>query len=201
MDKLSAVRKDRRLPVCIEEDKMEQLLDQLQSAELFADLRDLLMLELLYGTGMRLSELIGLRHSDVDEMRGRVLITGKGNKQRSVPLLGEVLQVYERYVAEKQKVFGSDFCDWVFVTNKGAQLYPGFVYRRVRHYLGRVSTRTRKSPHVLRHSFATHMLNRGAELNAIKKLLGHSSLAATQVYTHNTIDKIKQVYKQAHPKA
>jgi integrase/recombinase XerC len=201
MDKLAALKKDKRLPVYVEEDKLEDLLKAGNFGEGFDDFRDLLILELLYGTGMRLSELIGLKHSDIDEGRQLVTITGKGNKQRILPLLGKVLDVYSLYDREKRRKFGAGACRWVFVTDKGEQLYPQFVYRRVNYYLGQITTRTRKSPHVLRHSFATHMLNRGADLNAIKELLGHAGLSATQVYTHNTIEKIKHIYKQAHPKA
>ena len=201
MDKLAAVKKDKRLPVYVEEEKLQELLEAENFGDNFTDLRDLFMLELLYGTGMRLSELIALKHNDVDKARRLVTITGKGNKQRIMPLIQRILDVYRSYDREKRSKFRSQASRWVFVTNKGEQLYPRFVYRRVNYYLGKITTRTRKSPHVMRHSFATHMLNRGADLNAIKELLGHASLSATQVYTHNTIEQIKQVYKQAHPKA
>lgn len=201
MDKLAAVKKDKRLPVYVEEEKLRELLESDNFGSDFEDLRDLFMLELLYGTGMRLSELISLKHTDLDEARRLITITGKGNKQRVMPLIQRVLDVYRSYDREKRMKFGAQLNRWVFVTNKGEQLYPRFVYRRVNHYLGKVTTRARRSPHVMRHSFATHMLNRGADLNAIKELLGHANLSATQVYTHNTIEQIKQVYKQAHPKA
>ena len=201
MDRLAAIKKDKRLPVYVEEDKLEELFRSEDFGDEFTGLRDLFILELLYGTGMRLSELINLKHSDIDEGRQLLTITGKGNKQRILPLLSKLLDVYKLYDKKKRQKFGSDASDWVFVTNKGEQLYPQFVYRRVHYYLGKITTRTRKSPHVMRHSFATHMLNRGADLNAIKELLGHAGLSATQVYTHNTIEKIKQIYKQAHPKA
>ncbi len=201
MDKLGAIKKDKRLPVYVEEDKLENLFNGGFFGREFGDLRDLLMLELLYGTGMRLSELIGLKHANIDENRQLITITGKGNKQRVVPMIRRVTEVYRLYDIEKRMMFQHQESDWVLVTNKGEQLYPKFVHRKVNHYLGMVTTRKRMSPHVIRHSFATHMLNRGAALNAIKELLGHSSLSATQVYTHNTVEKIKQVYKQAHPKA
>ncbi len=201
MDKLAAVKKDKRLPVYVEEDKLGDLLDPDNFGSDFEDLRDLFILELLYGTGMRLSELIGLKHTDIDEGRRLITITGKGNKQRVMPLMQRILDIYRAYDKGKRLKFGDQPGRWVFVTNKGKQLYPRFIYRKVNHYLGTVTTRARRSPHVMRHSFATHMLNRGADLNAIKELLGHASLAATQVYTHNTIEQIKQVYKQAHPKA
>lgn len=201
LDHLAAVKKDKRLPVYVDEDKLDDLLNPDDFEHNFHGLRDLLMLEMLYTTGMRLSELINLRHNDIDSSRKQVSITGKGNKQRSVPLLDSLLYTYNKYCEEKNRVYGTNVSPFVFVTDKGKQLYPGFVHRRVRNFLGRVTTKTRKSPHVMRHSFATHMLNRGADLNAIKELLGHANLSATQIYTHNTIEKIKQVYKLAHPKA
>ncbi len=201
MDRMAAVKKDKRLPVYIDEEKLNTLLQPDDFAVDFKGIRDLLMLEMLYTTGMRLSELIYLQHKDIDTGRKQISITGKGKKQRSVPLLDSLLDTYIKYCEEKNREYGDAASPYVFVTDKGEKLYPGFVYRRVRSCLGKVTTKTRKSPHVMRHSFATHMLNRGADLNAIKELLGHASLSATQVYTHNTIEKIKQVYKQAHPKA
>ncbi len=201
MEKMAAVRKDRRLPVYIDEENLETLLNPESFDSSFAGLRDRFILELFYSTGMRLSELIALKHADIDQEKRQIRISGKGKKQRIVPILDGLMRLYDEYSDQKRKEFGNMAADQIFVTNKGARLYPGFVYRRVNYHLGRVSTKTRKSPHVMRHSFATHMLNRGADLNAIKELLGHSTLSATQVYTHNTIEKIKQVYKQAHPKA
>jgi integrase/recombinase XerC len=189
MDKVSPVKKDRKLPVFIEEEKLETLFDTQGFGPDFCGIRDRLMMELFYSTGIRLSELIGLQHHDVDTENDTLRITGKRNKQRIVPLLKEVRQTYVTYCEEKDKEFGEGVDTHVFVTNKGGQLYPGFVYRRVVRLLQQVTTRTRKSPHVLRHSFATHMLDHGADLNAIKEILGHASLSATQVYTHNTIEK------------
>lgn len=200
-DKVSAVKKDRKLPVFIEEEKLDALFDMQGFGPGFSGIRDRLMMELFYSTGIRLSELIGLQHLDVDTVNNTVRITGKRNKQRIVPLLKEVRQTYIKYCEEKLIEFGEGINTHVFITNKGNRLYPGFVYRRVVSLLQQVTTRTRKSPHVLRHSFATHMLDHGADLNAIKEILGHASLSATQVYTHNTIEKIKHIYKQAHPKA
>ena len=201
MEKISALKKERRLPVYFEEESLGTMLEQENFDKSFAGLRDRFLLELLYSTGMRLSELMELKHADIDLEKRQVRISGKGKKQRIVPMLDGLLFLYEEYCNQKRKEFADLTSDWVFVTNKGAKLYPGFIYRRVNYHLSRVSTKTRKSPHVMRHSFATHMLNRGADLNAIKELLGHSNLSATQVYTHNTVEKIKQVYKQAHPKA
>ncbi len=199
--KVSNIKKSSRLPVYVEEEKMDQLLDRVPFENDFPGLRDRLIIELLYFTGMRLSELIDLKHDDFDEFNSNVKVTGKRNKQRIVPLLSKVRKTYLDYTLEKEKLFGTSYIPFVLVTDKGKKLYPKFVYRRVNLYLSYVTTETKKSPHVLRHSFATHMLNHGADLNAIKEILGHSSLSATQVYTHNTIEKIKTIYKQAHPKA
>jgi integrase/recombinase XerC len=201
LDKISPVKKDRKLPVFIEEEKLEALFDLHGFGPGFGGLRDQLMIGLLYSTGIRLSELIGLKHNDVDTVNNTIRVTGKRNKQRIVPLLKEVRDTYAIYCDEKGKLYGELADTFVFVTDKGSKLYPGFVYRRVVRLLKQVTTRTRKSPHVLRHSFATHMLDHGADLNAIKEILGHASLSATQIYTHNTIEKIKHIYKLAHPKA
>ena len=201
MDKLRSVKKERKLPVFVQEDKLSELFDKQDFSQDFKGLRDLLMLELLYTTGIRLSELLNLRHADLDASGNTIRVTGKRDKQRMIPLLEQVKQTYLLYCREKQKHFGAEVSGEVLMTDKGKKLYPGFVYRRVIFYLRKVTTRSKKSPHVLRHSFATHMLDHGADLNAIKEILGHASLAATQVYTHNTIEKIKSIYKQAHPKA
>ncbi len=200
-DQLRSLKKDRRLPEFVQEEGMQQLFGQGFFGADFAGLRDLLLMELLYTTGMRLSEMTGLRHGDVDESAPSLRVTGKRNKDRVIPLLPHVVKTYRVYCEEKARLFGGAADAYVIVTNKGKKCYPEFVYRRVNFYLRQVTTRSKKSPHVLRHSFATHMLDHGADLNAIKEILGHSSLAATQVYTHNTIEKIKSIYKQAHPKA
>ena len=201
MDKITAQKKAGRLPVYVEEADMKRAFDEQHFSNDFKGMRDLFMLELLYATGMRLSELIKIKCHDIDTRQGLIKITGKGNRQRLVPLVPHVVSVYTRYRRHAEETFGQPEHGHVFLTNKGEPLYPAFVYRRVRYLLGLVTTKTKKSPHVIRHSFATHMLNRGADLNAIKEILGHANLSATQVYTHNTIEKIKQVYKQAHPKA
>ncbi|MBW6497303.1 MAG: tyrosine-type recombinase/integrase [Bacteroidales bacterium] len=201
MEKVGSLKKNKVLPVFVEEEGMNQLLDRSVFEPGFAGQRDRLMLEMLYTTGMRLSELIGLQHHDFDTEKNTIKVTGKGAKQRIVPVIQEVSDHYDDYCLEKEKEFGLSVSGHIFVTNKGSKIYPKFVYRLVNAYLSKVTTRSRKSPHVLRHTFATHMLNHGADLNAIKEILGHASLSATQVYTHNSIEKIKNVYKQAHPKA
>lgn len=201
MEKVMLVKRDRSLPEFVNEHDLSELFDRIGFDSGFKGLRDKLVLTFFYTTGMRLSELTGLMHQDIDTSNNTIRLTGKGNKQRIVPLMDEARQVYLAYCHEKQVLFGEGHTGAVFVTDKGMQVYPRFIYRRVVHHLGRVTTRKKKSPHVLRHTFATHMLEHGADLNAIKDILGHASLSATQVYTHNTIAKIKSIYKQAHPKA
>jgi integrase/recombinase XerC len=153
---------------------------------------------LFYTTGMRLSELIGLRESDVEEDGRLIRVTGKRNKQRMIPLTESVSAMLLDYI--KMKSMEVESTDILLTLDSGEKLYGRFVYRKVNEYLGRVTSLSKKSPHVLRHTFATHMLENGAELQSIKEILGHASLAATQVYTHNTIDRLKKIHTQAHPR-
>lgn len=191
-----------KLPQFIDQSKISKLLDEVKFGNDFQGLRNKLVLELLYATGMRVSELCNLRTRDLDKGRLMVTISGKRNKQRLVPLSNHLFKQIEEYQDLKAKSFSENSTnDYLIVTNKGHKSYPKFIYNIVHKSLALVTTQTKKSPHVLRHSFATAMLDNGADLNAIKELLGHSSLAATQVYTHNTIDRIKRIYEQAHPKA
>lgn len=192
----------KRLPQFVEENEMEQLFQ----ADIFQDnyegWRDRLILELFYATGMRLSELINIKRSDIDLYDCSVKVLGKRNKERIIPFstrIKELILKYFDYYAEK---FGevNKNC-YIFVDSKSNKIYPKAVYRIVRKYLDMITTIDKRSPHVLRHTFATHLLNRGADINAIKEILGHSSLAATQVYTHNSVEKLKSIYKQAHPRA
>lgn len=198
---LPVPKQSRRLPVFVKEDEMLALLQTLSvTAEDWKSLNARLLITLFYATGMRLSELIHLKTRQVDFSRQLIKVLGKGNKERVIPVTPVVLELIREYEAEKKKHLATDE-PFLLVTEKGRPLYPKYAYTLVRHYLGQASTLDKKSPHVLRHSFATHLLNQGADLNAVKELLGHASLAATQVYTHNTIDKLKDVYKKAHPKA
>lgn len=167
----------------------------------FAGIRDKLVLELLYLTGMRREELINIKASDINFENNTIKITGKGNKQRLVPLHKNFTSKLNHYIKLKEESFEYSDHTYLLVTDKGKQMYPNFVYRLVKKYLSAITTLEKKSPHILRHTFATHLSNNGADLNAIKELLGHSSLAATQIYTHNSIKKLKDIYKQAHPKA
>jgi len=202
MLKVVAPKTGKRLPVFVEEQKLEQLLDDVTFPEGFVGLRDRLVMELLYQTGIRRSELIHLQISDIDFQGQLIKVLGKGNKERLIPINRQLRLLIKEYLALRKDTF-PDLLELgqLLLTNKGKPLYPKFVYNLVKKYLSFVTTQVHRSPHVLRHSFATHLSNNGADLNAIKELLGHSSLAATQIYTHNTIDRLKEIYQQAHPKA
>lgn len=198
MSKVVAPKIEKRLPVYVEENQMDTLLRHVEFADDWEGKTDRLMLVLLYSTGMRLSELINLKESAVNSSQIKVL--GKGNKERIIPISPAVYTEVVGYLGAK-KENGIEGSEALLVTAKGKPLSPRKVYSSVKHYLSQVTTIEKRSPHVLRHTFATHLMNNGADLNAVKELLGHSSLAATQVYTHNTIEKLKDVYKRAHPKA
>ncbi|HEY0669965.1 MAG TPA: tyrosine-type recombinase/integrase [Sphingobacteriaceae bacterium] len=188
----------KRLPVIIEEEKINSLLVQFEFNDDFSGLRDKLVIELLYGTGMRLAELVSLKDVDFNKYEQNIRVFGKRSKERIIPLNKSLAKLLDQYCAIKNTLFSTEA---LIVTNEGNKAYTKLVYRIVHKYLSIVSTQNKKSPHVLRHTFATGLLNNGADLNAIKELLGHSSLAATQVYTHNSVERLKTIYKQAHPKA
>jgi integrase/recombinase XerC len=191
----------KRLPVFVKEADTKNLVEALnQSTEDWKGLNAKMIITLFYETGMRLSELIMLKDSQVDFSRSQIKVLGKGNKERIIPVSKSTLAAIKNYQELKRKNF-EEAGDFLLITNKGKKLYPKYAYLLVNHYLSHASTLDKKSPHVLRHTFATHLMNSGADLNAVKELLGHSSLASTQVYTHNTIEKLKDVYKKAHPKA
>ena len=189
----------KRLPVFVQENHIETLLTHVQFTDDWKGETEKLVIELLYATGIRLSELINLKETQIDAAYQQIKVVGKGNKERIIPISNQLLQSIKNYIANKQQTENS--VANLFITNKGKPLQPRIVYGFVKQYLSLVTTVQKKSPHILRHSFATHLMNNGADLNAVKELLGHSSLAATQVYTHNTIEKLKEVYKKAHPKA
>jgi integrase/recombinase XerC len=202
MQKVKAPKFPQRLPVFIEAARLSELLDSDNFKNDYRGQRDRIIIELLYGTGIRLNELIHLRNQDVNLRNFSIKVTGKRNKQRIVPMhprLSANLGLFQR--AKDSEPVGNFGVDYLILTNKGNKAYPLFVYRTVSKYLEMITTQQKKSPHVLRHSFATSMLNNGAQLHDIKDILGHTSLAATQVYTHNTIERIKRIYQQAHPKA
>ena len=201
-DPLSGVRlprKGKQLPVFVAEESLDRLLDDFKFGDNFSGVRDRTIVEFLYLTGMRRSELINLRDEDVDLSSGQVRVTGKRGKQRIIPLSASFIKSIGLYLSAR-KAEGLPG-DWFFVTARGNKMYDKGVYNIVTRYLSMVTMVEKKSPHVLRHTFATHMLNHGADLNSIKELLGHASLSATQVYTHNTFEQLKRVYKQAHPRA
>ncbi|WP_430813642.1 tyrosine-type recombinase/integrase [Carboxylicivirga sp. RSCT41] len=191
----------KRLPVFVKEGEMNLLLDVVDFGSDFKGLRDKLIIEMFYHTGMRLSELVNLKDEDIDFGNDVFRILGKRNKERIVPIIKELKVSLVRYIEERNKMFPDRVNSNLYITEKGLPVYHKLVYRVVNGYLSRVSTVSKKSPHVIRHSFATALLNRGADLNAIKELLGHANLAATEVYTHNTFEKLNSIYKQAHPRA
>ncbi len=201
MAKVMAPKMGKRLPVFVNENKMELLFDAVDFGEGFSGLRNRLLVELLYCTGMRSSELISVKVGDVDFASNQLKVMGKGQKERLIPFARHLANLISSYIEQRTLQDLGPGHDHLLVTDKGKPLYPGFVYKLVKKYLTAVTTLEQRSPHVLRHTFATHLSNRGADLNAIKELLGHSSLAATQVYMHNSIEKLKKVYAQAHPKA
>jgi len=201
LEKVVLPKRKKTLPVFVEEGALDTLLDENNFGNDFAGLRNRLIIEMLYMTGMRRAELTGLRNRDIDFSGASIKVTGKRNKQRIIPVSGPLVSKIKEYMRSRIEVAGTDKDEWLFITEKGNKLYDKYVYNVVKGYLSMVTTIEKKSPHVLRHTFATHMLNRGADLNAIKEFLGHANLSATQVYTHNTFEKLKKIYKQAHPRA
>lgn len=197
---LPSPKKPKRLPKIIEEKDLRRLLDGLLLATDFSTMRDALILEILYQTGMRRSELIRLKITDIDWGQNCFRVLGKGNKMRLLPLSPALAIRIRTYLEQLEETFPEEPSKHLLLTDKGQALYPKFVYNITKRYLGMVTTAEARSPHVLRHSFATHLLNAGAALNDLKDLLGHSSLAATQVYTHNSIERLKKEYKNAHPR-
>lgn len=201
LEKLVLPKRKKRLPEFVSESSLDKLLDENSFGTDFTGLRNRTIIEMLYMTGMRRAELTGLKCGDVDFNAGTLKVTGKRNKQRIIPLLPDFTVKLKEYISIRAQQSEAKAEDWFFITGKGNKLYDKYVYNIVRSYLSMVTTIEKKSPHVLRHTFATHMLNRGADLNTIKEFLGHANLSATQVYTHNTFEKLKKIYKQAHPRA
>lgn len=199
--KISLPKQEQKLPTVLSEKQLSQLLDELDYPDTFEGRRDRLIIEMLYQTGIRRAEIVDLYTNNIDFYNLTIKVTGKGNKQRIIPVDGKLTNLIKAYLHYRNSLEFENISNRLFVTKKGTAIYAKLIYRIVNGYLHSVSTASRKSPHVLRHSFATHMLNNGADINVVKELLGHSSLNATQVYTHNTIDKIKSIYKQAHPRA
>ncbi|OEK07255.1 integrase [Roseivirga misakiensis] len=199
--KVRSLKTQKELPSFADEQEFSNYLNSDVFADSFEGRRDQLILEIFYGTGIRQAELLGLKTSDLDERNSTIKVLGKRNKERIIPISRSLLGLIEKYIHEKNHVFSHDQNSFLIVNNSGSQAYPMLIHRVVKKYLTDISSLDKKSPHVLRHTFATHLLNKGADLNAVKDLLGHSSLAATQVYTHNSLEKLKSVFDQAHPKA
>jgi integrase/recombinase XerC len=201
MTKIRVLKTQKRLPSFVKEGEMEKLLDHVVFENTLEGWRDKLMLELFYATGIRLAELITLKETQLDLHAQTIKVLGKRNKERVIPFPTSIVPILKAYLQVRNREVEMKDHGYVFVTNNGDPCYPMMVYRIVNRYLQENTSTEKKSPHVLRHSYATHLLNKGAEINAVKDLLGHSSLAATQVYTHNSMEKIKKAYDQAHPKA
>jgi integrase/recombinase XerC len=202
MAKVISPKVGKRLPVFVKEEDAATLLQTLKtSSEDWTSLNTKMLVTIFYATGMRLSELINLKERQIDFIRNQIKVLGKGNKERVIPVSDEVLNMIRDYQQQKKRDFEKTDEEVLLVTEKGKKMYPRYAWSLVNKVLGEASTLDKKSPHVLRHTFATHLMNSGADLNAVKELLGHSSLAATQVYTHNTIEKLKNIHKKAHPKA
>lgn len=199
---IQALKTPKKLPVVVEKEKMNQLLDYMDAAaEDFESLRDFIVMELLFGTGIRASELLQIKDSDIDFYNKKILILGKRNKERFVPLHLTLIEELKKYLEKKKLQNLENISEYLVVTKEGKRAYRLLIYRVVKKYLSMITSQKKRSPHVLRHSFATSLLDNGADLNAIKELLGHAGLAATQVYTHNSAERLKSIYKQAHPKA
>lgn len=196
---LHALRLPDRLPMYLKEREMQNLLEEITFEEGFKGATDRLICEMLYRLGIRRSELINIKENDIEWSLKQLRVLGKGNKERLVPLSSEMLNTFRAYIQEKKSLPVDDM-HHLLVLETGRPLYESYVYRVVKYYLSQVTTLSKRSPHILRHTFATHLLNNGANIQAIKELLGHSSLAATQVYTHNNIDKLKEIHKLNHPR-
>jgi len=200
LTKVIAPKAGKVLPAIIEKKNMTMLFENVAFGEGYKGSRNRMILELLYGTGMRRNELINLSVNDIDHHHQRLKIMGKGSKERLVPLAPYLMNLLNEHLAIRSNQFPTT-PPFIFLTDKGKKTYPQLIYNIVKQHLSQVSTAEKRSPHVLRHSFATHLIDNGADLNAVKELLGHASLASTQVYTHNSIQRLQEVYQQAHPKA
>ncbi len=191
----------KRLPQFVEKADTDTLFSYVEFPVDWQGKTDRLLLQLLYATGIRQAELISIKENQIDHYKKAVKVLGKGNKERIIPVSDELITAIKEYVSDKRIFFEKYDADVLLINEKGKKLYPKYVYNSVKKYLSKITTISKKSPHVLRHTFATHLMNNGADLNAVKELLGHSSLAATQIYTHNSIEKLKDIHKKAHPKA
>ncbi len=201
MGSISSPKNPKRLPQFVDEKDMHTLFTHLEFSDDWQGMTERLILQILYNCGLRQAELIGLQQHHVDFSNSSIKVLGKGNKERIIPISSELRSSLQVYHEQKKICFPNITAGPLLLNKKGNKLYPRYVYDVVKKYLGLVTTIEKKSPHILRHSFATHLTNHGADINAIKELMGHSSLAATQIYTHNSIEKLKEAHKKAHPKA
>lgn len=202
MQLVHALKTPKKLPTFVEQKKMEALLDHAEAmSDGFEGMRDFIIVELLFGTGIRLSELLAIQENDVDVYNRKILIFGKRRKERFVPMHATLIEGIKKYLALKDEQEFANKSTKLIVTIEGKPAYAKLIYRVVHKQLSQITTQQKRSPHVLRHTFATTLLDNGADLNAIKELLGHANLAATQIYTHNSVERLKTIYKQAHPKA
>ncbi|MEL6976537.1 MAG: tyrosine-type recombinase/integrase, partial [Bacteroidota bacterium] len=200
LQKHKALKTQKLLEVPFSEQEMEKVLGDIPFEDDFVGCRDKLIILLLYSTGIRRAELVNLKQTDVDSNTGLLKVLGKRNKERIVPLLPEVVEALRAYTVKRETVQNSAAQPFLFLTERGGKIYETLVYRVINKYFSMISHKVKKSPHILRHTFATHLLNRGADLNAVKELLGHASLASTQVYTHNSIAELKKIHTKAHPR-
>lgn len=201
LSKHKALKVSKKVQVPFSEEEMKAVMEELNAVTDFEGLRNRLIIELFYATGIRRIELVNLKISNIDLANKTLKVLGKRNKERFIPLIDTVMLSIEAYLDERNKLELIKDPSFVFLTKKGVKIYESLVYRIINDYFSKVSSKVKRSPHILRHSFATHLLNHGANLNAVKELLGHSSLAATQVYTHNSIAELKKVYANAHPRS
>ncbi|WP_310556259.1 tyrosine-type recombinase/integrase [Flavobacterium sp.] len=200
LSKHKALKSPKKIQIPFSEDEIDKVLNHIQYKEGFEGIRDKLIIDLFYTTGIRRSELIGLQMYNVDLQNNTIKVVGKRNKERIIPILSVIAKQMERYVVERKQLVFTSESNILFLLSNGNKLNETFVYRLINDYFSNVSEKVKKSPHMLRHTFATHMLNHGADLNSIKELLGHSSLASTQVYTHSSLTELKNVYQNAHPR-
>jgi integrase/recombinase XerC len=201
MASIISPKMNKRLPQFVDKADINTLFSYVEFPDDWQGKTDRVLLQLLYNTGIRQAELVSLKESHVDNYKKSIKVLGKGNKERIIPISADLLILLKEYSADKRKNFETYESGVLLVNEKGKKLYPKYVYNTVKKYLSKITTISKKSPHVLRHTFATHLMNNGADLNAVKELLGHTSLAATQIYTHNSIEKLKDIHKKAHPKA
>ena len=198
--KHKALKVSKKIQIPFSETEINSVLNNMNT-DTFEDVRDKLIVELFYSTGIRRIELVQLQLKDVDLSQGHIKVLGKRNKERIIPLIPSVIKTVETYLQKRTKLDTIIDPSILFLTKKGAKVYEMLVYRIITGYFDNISTKVKKSPHILRHSFATHLLNNGADLNSVKEILGHSSLAATQVYTHNSVSELKKVYEKSHPRS